>query len=224
MSAETAQTTLYAITAVAFVVWLFGLQFLITCARVPKRPPPDRLDLAQPTSSNALVGTAQIDGVAADLAVKTAALLAKGDAGRLGPMKILDRTENRVVFEGVSLDPVTSSLGRYIRRGEIRFASMGRDRTQVDYAVEIARGRGLLLGGAIFQVLGLVALVAGFVLIRTFVVPREELAIRGQTIQMLQVVHFLWPPFLFAGLYRMRIKALRNGLETFIHNLPYTGD
>ena len=31
-------------------------------------------------------------------------------------------------------------------------------------------------------------------------------AIRWQSIQILHVIHFLWPPFLFAGLYR-RVRA-----------------
>ena len=50
----------------------------------------------------------------------------------------------------------------------------------------------------------MVALVAGSWAIRTFVVPHPDPAIRGQVFQMCQVAHFLWPPFLFAGLYRAR--------------------
>ena len=46
----------------------------------------------------------------------------------------------------------------------------------------------------------LVAFVVGFWAIHTYVVPNPQ--IRGQTIQIVQLVHFLWPPFLFFGLRR----------------------
>jgi len=86
------------------------------------------------------------------------------------------------------------------------------------------RGRGLLWWGASFQLLGLIALAVGFWLIRTYVVPDPDPAVRGQTVQMAQAVHFLWPPFLFGALYRRGYKALRTALDTLVHNLPYYGD
>jgi hypothetical protein len=115
-------------------------------------------------------------------------------------------------------------MGGIVRRGEILFTSAGMDRTKVEYRIELSRGQGLLLAGRILLVLGLMALVGGFWLIRTYVVPNPNPGIRGQVVQMVQVVHFLWPPFLFGGLYRMRIKAIRNAFDAFIHNLPYTGN
>ncbi len=38
---------------------------------------------------------------------------------------------------------------------------------------------------------------------------------------MIQVCHLLWPPFLFAALYRKRLASLRGAMETFIRNLPF---
>ena len=38
---------------------------------------------------------------------------------------------------------------------------------------------------------------------------------------MLQTIHFLWPPFLFAGLYRYQYAAVAGEVETFVHNIPY---
>jgi hypothetical protein len=44
---------------------------------------------------------------------------------------------------------------------------------------------------------------------------------------MVQVIHFLWPPFLFAGLHRSFSRMLRNLsdrlLDALAHNLPYVG-
>ena len=80
------------------------------------------------------------------------------------------------------------------------------------------------MGAAIFLVLGVIALVTGFVLVNTLVVPNRDPAVRGQTLQMLQVGHFLWPPFLFGGLYRRQYTAVRARFDTLIHNLPYYED
>lgn len=42
---------------------------------------------------------------------------------------------------------------------------------------------------------------------------------------MAQVFHFFWPPFLFAGLYRVRNRITRQYSERLtdglVHNLPY---
>jgi hypothetical protein len=224
MTAETAQTILYSICAVGFVVWLIGLLFLVSCARKPRSAPAERFELAEATRPNMILGETEIEGRPAELATKAASILAEGKIASFGPVKILERTSERVAFEGATVSPNTPGLSRCVRRGEIRFASTGMDRTRAEYSIEVSGGRGLLLAGAIVQALGLVALIGGFLLIRTFVVPNENLGIRGQTVQMVQVVHFLWPPFLFGGLYRMRIRAVRGAFDTFVHNLPYTGD
>ena len=65
-------------------------------------------------------------------------------------------------------------------------------------------------GAAVVQLLGLAAILIGFWLIGTYVVPNPNPAIRGQTFQMLQVVHFLWPPFLFGWLHRLRYTAVQS--------------
>ena len=75
--------------------------------------------------------------------------------------------------------------------------------------------------GAAFQGLGLVALVAGFCLIRVYVVHDPNPEVRWQTFQMLQAGQFLWPPFLFAGLYRVGRRTVHSGLDLLVHNLPY---
>ena len=81
--------------------------------------------------------------------------------------------------------------------------------------------RRLLLGGAIFQILGLAAISAGFWLLNAYVADAADPAVRVQAIQMVQVFHFLWPPFLFGVLNRKRHGALRKAFDTFVRNLPF---
>jgi hypothetical protein len=47
--------------------------------------------------------------------------------------------------------------------------------------------------------------------------------VRVQAIQTLQMVHFLWPPFLFAYLARQPARVLRGQLDALVNNLPYGG-
>jgi hypothetical protein len=59
--------------------------------------------------------------------------------------------------------------------------------------------------------------------VTTFFALSPVAAVRGQTLQMLQVMHFLWPSFLFGALYRTRGRGMAAQLEALIHNLPFLG-
>jgi hypothetical protein len=224
MDEKTAQLVLCAIAATEVVVWLAALQFLLLSFGVRKsgaREAAERLQLTDPPPENLLVGSAEVEGQPAELAAKAAALLAKEIAGPLGQLKILSRTADRVVFEGTGANPAGRSAGRHIRQGQLQFTRVSDNRTAVDYAIAVSGGRGLLWGGVVCQVLGLLALSVGFWLLQTYVVHNPNPGARWQTIQMVQAIHFLWPPFLFGGLYRMGPRAIRSALDVLIHNLPY---
>ncbi len=220
----TAQLILYAITGVAAAVWVIGLQFLVGSVRRPRPTAPERFDWSEPASSPQVVGVAEVEGEAGRLAAQACSLLARGDVPGLGQVRIVEKTENRVVFAGPGEGGAGPAASSGIVQGRLEFAAASPSRSRVDYAVELRGGRGLLLAGAIVQAVGLLAIVAGFWLIQTYVVNNAHPAIRAQSVQMLQVVHFLWPPFLCGGLYRARSKVVRVALETFLQNLPYRDD
>jgi hypothetical protein len=228
MTEATAQVLLYVITAAGFIVWLLGLQFLLTASRrriAANRQAAEQLELSEPPEANWIVGSTEVEGQPAALAVKAAAVLAKESIAALGPLKIVQRTGDRVTFERInpSLAMQPSWRGGF-RRGQLRLTPVGRERTRVDYAIEMAGGQWLLWLGGIFQALGLLALVVGFWVISTYVVPHPHPAVRWQTLQMMQVVHFLWPPFLCGGLYRVWGREVRAGFDALVNNLPYYGN
>ena len=222
MNAATAEIVLYGITVIGAVVWCFSLRFLLNSRRARRPAPADRFSMTEPAPNNAIQGSAEVEGEPGELAVKAAASLAKGIDIQIGQLKILDRSDQRVAFEGPG--PGGQLPGHMIRQGEIRFRRASRGKTDVDYEVEISRGLGLLIGGVIFQILGVVALAVGFFLIHLFVVQSQDPAVRWQTVQMAQVVHFLWPPFLFGGLYRGHHRVVSKAFDTLVHNLPYQGE
>jgi hypothetical protein len=210
MTTETAQTVLTVITAVGFVVWLAGLAFLLTSARVGRPATTD--DLGEAWPQGWLTGWAEVSGRPEDLVQRATSLLVKE-----GSVKILERTDDRVAFERVGQVPA----GGWGGRGELRFMPLGRDRTRVEYGVEREGPRLLLRLAGVFQALGLVALLVGPWLVYTMLVSSPNPAVRGQALQMAQVVHLLWPPFLFAGLYRRGVHNTRAAFDTLTHNLPY---
>jgi hypothetical protein len=79
----------------------------------------------------------------------------------------------------------------------------------------------MLVAGGIVQIVGLVGLIAGCWAMSTYVATSPEPAVRWQSLQMLQVVHVLWPPFLFGGLYRRGVRGVRAEFEALVNNLPY---
>lgn len=216
MDAQTAHLILYLITAIALVTWAAGLRFLIASARQP--PIAETFAAAEPSGALSIQGTAEVEGRAEDLASRAASILAKGIAGQLGPVRIVDRTAIRVVFEG---ERMSTGLSRFVRQGAIHFSDAGGNRTRVEYALDVSQGKALLWAGAIFQLLGLLAIAIGFCLVNAYAVDNANPGFRAQTVQMVQVCHFLWPPFLFGALYRRGPGALRGAMDTFVRNLPF---
>jgi hypothetical protein len=224
MTPQTAHLILYCIAGVACAVWCAGLHFLLASGRKPRvEERSDEFARAYPNESEqtnrlAIQGTAEVEGEPEILAARAASILAKGNLGQLGPLRIVSRTDESVTFEGDAANP---GIGKFIRQGAIHFASAGQNKTRVEYALDLPHGKGLLLIGMIFQVLGLAAIAIVFWLLNTYVADSPNAGIRAQSVQMVQVVHLLWPPFLFGGLYRQRHGALRSTFDTFIRNLPF---
>jgi hypothetical protein len=227
MDAQTARWILYITTAVGAVVWFAGLRFLRASFYTPihrDEEPGERFELVERASIGGIRGHVEVEGTPADLAARAAAILAEKASDAVGPVKIVEAGDDRVAFVGAADAAGPQSAGRFLRGGELHFRPRGSGHTRIDYEIQMAAGRGLLMGGMVFQMLGLLALVGGFFAMNAWVVDHPSPSVRGQVLQMAQVVHFLWPPFLFGGLYRQGRKSIRGAFEVMIHNLPYYGD
>ena len=224
MTPETAELVLYAIAGAGALVWIAGLWFLLASRKAgAAAPATGRWGSREDEASRMASGFVDVDGEPDDLLARAASVLAAGTFGALGAVKILERTESKIVLEPVDIGPAGQPRWSGFRRAELFFSSAGHGRTRVGYSVHGSSRSWLLAVGGAFQVLGLLALVAGVWAIRTFVVPSENPGVRWQTIQMVQAIHFLWPPFLFGGLYRKQGRWIRTAFETFIQNLPHLG-
>lgn len=218
MSPEIAQQVVIGITLVGAAVWLFALMFLVKSSRATKPAADATFD--EPSPQNMLTGHAESSGDAKALSSKAAEVLAKGT---LGPVRIVEKSDDRITFERTQPVMGRQPPGRWFRRGELRFTRLGQNRTQIEWLVEPGNFRWLLRAGGIILVLGLVALAVGCWAMLRFVATSHEPAVRWQSLQMLQVSHLLWPPFLFGGLYRRGMNGLASEFQALANNLPHLG-
>lgn len=218
MSEETAQLILAIITVIAFTAWVAGLQFLLRSARKPTDPDgPAMPELP----GNWLHTSAEVAGTPAELIEKATSLLVRDTTG-LGTLKILDRKADRVSFERVGPGMANQACPG-LQKGELRFTPAG-NKTRIDVFLDVARLHGLLAIGFAISALGLIAIILGCYLIYTYVTTSPIPGIRWQTLQMLQCVHLLWPPFMLGALYRRFGREARSRFEALTHNLPYLGN
>ncbi len=215
MNAAAAEMLLYAITAVAVVVWIEGLRFLVATVRKEKKGGEQFGPADEAAPANIIYGSAEVKGGAAELSQKAAAIMAARS------IKICEKTADAIIFETPKEPIPGSNINIPSLSGQMRFTPLSSQSTRVDYALAKPRVHVLLILGIVFQALGFVAIIAGFLLIYFLAVPDPNPGVRWQTVQMAQTVHFLWPPFLFAGLYRKSASIVRTQFDTFVHNLPF---
>jgi len=225
MQPQAAELVLYAITGVACIVWLAGLRFVWQTFRSAASDDAIELDddWGEPLTPDERrdAGAAEISGQPAELSRKAAGFVAQGKLGV--PAKIVSQSDDELSFE-----PLVSGNWNPFRRATLQFSPLGTERTEIRYEVVTTRNYWSRwhLGAAWSCVaLGLLSIGVGFWLVETYVVNAPNPDLRWQVFQMLQVVHFLWPQFLFAGLHRMRTRLTRQWgehlLDGLVHNLPY---
>jgi len=178
-------------------------------------------DEGGPAPAERVAGAIEVEGRPADLADRAAATLAAMGREGFGPVRVLSRTDNRVDFVGLHR-PGGSASARVVR-GQLRLEPAAEHgRTRVAYAVGLETSKLLLRFGAGISALGLATLVGLSWGLWTYVADSPNPGVRAQSVQIIQAIHLLWPPFLMAWLYRSRQASLRGVVEGLVGNLPYS--
>lgn len=223
MDQDTAQFILNVIASVGLAVWLLGLCLLVWATQAdrieadPEAEPIFDPDLDTAPRGPRLHGVVEVRGQPEELSGRAAVVLARWMVP--GALAVEERHNHRVVFGSTGLARAWGLAA--CRRGVLDFKGVAADRTLIHYEVVLAPRRWLLGLGAAFQVIGLVVLIVGFWALSTYVVQSANPMLRYQVVQMLQVVHFLWPPFLFAFLYRALRRSVGAQVRGLVQNLPY---
>lgn len=213
MDPEVGKWIVIAFATVGAAVWLAGLWFMIGATRERQARAMEaaqRFEIEETAAAGTIVGEAEVAGQPEELSAKLASLLVREGMGPFGPIKIVACDHRELVFEAAGM--TTGASGHTpsggVRRGRFRLTPSG-SRTRVEYAIEVPTGRILLGLGWLFVLLGLVALLAVCAIMFTYILPSPNPNVRGQAFQMVQVVHFLWPPFLLGSLSRQPARFVR---------------
>jgi hypothetical protein len=213
------------VTAIGVATWLAGLAVMARATRELRsraREAVERFDIEEPTAAGTLMGEADVEGRPDDLSQKLAGLLAREGMGPFGPVMIVSCDDRELVFKSSGSPHGSPGLSAWgVRGGRFRFTSIG-SRTRIEYAIEAPSGRVMVGFGWLFIVLGAAALGIGCWAMFAYVIPSPNPAVRSQAVQMVQVVHFLWPPFLFAFRARQPAAMIQARVSAMIHNLPYS--
>ena len=226
MNVEMARMVLAVITGIGAGIWLLAFRFLLAAGAKPKpgqqaeeAPAEEHAARISRWPENWVSGSVEVAGQPALLADQAVSFLARGDMQVLGPIKIVEKTDDRIVFERPG--PSTHPAGGWFRTGELHFTPLQPGRTRIDWGCGPFHLGWMLKAAWAIQCCGLIALIAGCLAIYHFVISSPDPAVRWQTVQMVQVIHFLWPPFLFGGLYRKVMQETAARLDTLASNLPY---
>lgn len=217
MSPETAHAVVIAIASILIVAWVAALLTMVLATRAAgssgDHDGGGRYEIEDSPARNTIVGDVEVDGSPETVSAKLRSVLSRGEYTPFGTVEIVPGNRHEVIFK-------TSRADSQRKQGRLRLSSVG-NRTRIDYAIEAPSGRGLLALGWIFVALGLAALAALAWLEFRFVLPSPNSRTRIQSVQMIQAVHFIWPPFLFAYLSRRTGCHARYAIDELARQLPY---
>ncbi len=222
MTEETAKIIVFGIAAAGAIAWLAGFATMLRASRAWVANPDDMGSFANGETvpgAATITGAAEIAGRPEALASKLGERLANQGLPPFGPVKMVTCNHHEVVFEPSMPGATGASSGcAPLRHGVVRFAPVGGN-THVDYVITLAVPKVLLGLGWLAVSAGLAALIVVPWLTLTYALPSANT--RPQVVQTFQMVHFLWPAFLFAKLSQQSIRMARAQLDALIHNLPF---
>ena len=134
-----------------------------------------------------------------------------------GLFEVTEQTRDRVSVRKTGSLVCNQPSGLYFSEADFELKDTGHGTVEVKYSIGFERlGQGLRkICLALILGLGLPVLLVLATVLWVFVVNSDNLHIRWQVFQGLQVVHVLWPPFLIMRLYRTGKTHAR----TFVSNL-----
>jgi len=220
MNPDTIRLGLLTIAGAGGLVWLLGLLALLVARTWGLADDSGLVTGERDAHAAVLRGGFEVVGPA-DRIRKRAALAFGGDSGGpLGLRLVDDQSPGRLRLESVALpEPNTPEPKPRIQRAEFRFEPTTASRTLVTYRLEIDPSLATFAWGAGFQAAGLIVLAVGFLASWSVAGSNYHDHIQAQALQLAQVVHLLWPPFLAASLIHSRRERLIRRIEILLYDL-----
>lgn len=206
MSPETAWTVHLVVLGVGVLVWLIAARVHVGAFRLP--------DTAHPE----ILGADETEVPAEPAAVREKIVEAfQASAGTVAIEQADDRTvagRITVVTGKSSTRPIPFEivLSRAARGTRANWV-VKRDRAGVD---------GLRIASLCFLlVLTPLAMITAAFLVQGHAIPSDDPDVRAQAWQTVQIVHLLWPPFLFTALRRMAVRNAMRAIGNVVSNAAF---
>lgn len=220
MSHETAQLVFYSVTTTMLVVWLAGVRFCFSRLRPPPREGDDsRLDsdpvVEQPVARGEAVASGDPETVSKKLAE---ILLAQGGVSATFLLRIKERTAERILIDVVSARAREGAPP--LHSVDIVLEPQG-DRVRIRYELRMGRLRSILrtVSWLVCFLYGGLFVFGVPILIWYLCLHSDDEMIRGQTLQILQMVHGVWPPYLIGFVWSRMQRGVARNFETVFSNL-----
>jgi hypothetical protein len=217
MDPVTARIVILGVAALGWAAWLVSV---ILALRLVKRP---EKDYRRATAAD-VAGTVRVPGRAVTLSRLLTDRIASMAIGPMGAQcKIAESTAERVRVEMpatvYNLRGTAQSMP-YLNV-DVSFRDAG-ENVEVSYEADMLKLRKkmgkIALGINALGLLAIAVLPAGLYL---YVASHHNPEVRWQSVQVVQMVHFLWPPYLFLGMYWRAKRLVATALETLVTNLQY---
>ena len=222
MAVETAEIVFFAIVGVMGLVWLIGVSFAYSRLKPKEKsdydPAPSPEDQAE--AADAVVGETMIEGDAETLSKKIAEqLVAATSMGGMAPLEITERTPEVVAFKRSA---GTGGQAAIFDEGLFRLKPDG-GKVRVQYAVSTKRFARIMriATHVVCFVWGGIFVIGVPIFLWLVVVHHENPDYRKQTLQAVQMIHGVWPPFLVGFLGGKLRRTTARFFETFITNLQH---
>ncbi len=219
MTPDVARIVILGTAALGWGAWLVSV---VKAYRLVKGPERDYRSGMSPD----VTGNVRVPGKAVTLSKRFTDRVASMGIGYRGmPCRILESTSERV---RLAMPKKTrcphGTPGETTHTGmEVTFRESG-DGVEVSYLVDMSSVRQNMGTIALcINVLGLAAVTVLPAFLYLYVASHSDPGIRWQSVQAVQMAHFLWPPYLFLWMYRRAEQLAGTAMKTIVSNLEHGG-
>jgi hypothetical protein len=217
MNSDTASLIFVSIMATGVAVWLWSLIRALRLGLAPGHA--DRFTADGAPAWDTETGELAIRGERASLSKALVRSLRQPNVGMFGAQfRVTEQSSERLSLEKTGPLICNQPAGLYFSEAELSFVTIGDGKVRVSYRLGYARLVRLfrkislcIIFGAGLPTILIVGLILWFLVVRN-----ENPTIRWQVFQTFQIVHVLWPPFLFMWLYSLGRRRSRIFMENLI--------
>ena len=213
MTESVAMIIFFTIMAIGAFVWLIALYFT---SRIGK----SAANLEWVSQSEGVfglnTGETVCDATTEELLERIPKVFRRQSLGILNSVfqcEVISDKEVSVTRHGPLMCNLPTAL--YFSKVQFRLEPLSQNQTRVKYIVDQSAVMKRLkrIAMLILFCIGLPIMIGVGLLIWFMAIPSQNLAVRGQVFQTLQICHAMWPPFMFVAIAAMATRAARQFIE-----------